>query len=96
MLSLGHRHRYQALFTEAGGLVAGNDVTVSGIKVGSVSSIELDNGDALVDFHHRRVRYALGSDTTAHIRTGTLLGERVLALESDGQRHAGPPAASFR
>ncbi len=42
--------RYQALFTEAGGIAAGNDVTVSGIKVGSVSSVELDNGDALVGF----------------------------------------------
>ncbi|MEZ0338810.1 MCE family protein [Mycobacterium sp. pV006] len=75
--------RYQALFTEAGGLSVGNDVTVSGIKVGSVSSIGLNNGDALVGFTIDG-KYALGSDTTAHIRTGTLLGERVLALESDG------------
>lgn len=75
--------RFSALFTEAGGLVQGNDVTVSGIKVGSVSSIELDNGDALVGFTIDG-KYALGSDTTAHIRTGTLLGERVLALESAG------------
>lgn len=75
--------RYEALFTEAGGLTVGNDVTVSGIKVGSVSSIELENGDALVGFTIDG-RYALGSDSTAHIRTGTLLGERVLALESKG------------
>lgn len=75
--------RYQALFTEAGGLQPGNDVTVSGIKVGSVSSIELVNGDALVGFSIAG-KYALGSDTSAHIRTGTLLGERVLALESEG------------
>jgi phospholipid/cholesterol/gamma-HCH transport system substrate-binding protein len=75
--------RYQALFSEAGGLAAGNDVTVSGIKVGTVSSVKLDNGDALVGFTIDG-RYALGSDTTAHIRTGTLLGERVLALESAG------------
>ncbi|RAV07125.1 mammalian cell entry protein [Mycolicibacterium sp. GF69] len=75
--------RYQALFTEAGGVTVGNDVTVSGIKVGSVSSVELVNGDALVGFTING-KYALGSDTTAHIRTGTLLGERVLALESDG------------
>lgn len=75
--------RYEALFTEAGGLVSGNDVTVSGIKVGSVSSVELVNGDALVGFTIDG-KYALGSDTTADIRTGTLLGERVLALESDG------------
>ena len=75
--------RYQALFTEGGGLVVGNDVTVAGIKVGSVSSVGLDNGDALVGFTIDG-KYALGSDTTAHIRTGTLLGERVLALESEG------------
>ncbi|MGE2728797.1 MCE family protein [Mycolicibacterium vaccae] len=75
--------RYQALFVEAGGLRVGNDVTVSGIKVGSVSSVGLDDGDALVEFTING-KYALGSDTTAHIRTGTLLGERVLALESAG------------
>ncbi|GFG51186.1 mammalian cell entry protein [Mycolicibacterium agri] len=75
--------RYQALFTEAGGIAVGNDVTVSGIKVGSVSSVKLENGDALVGFTIDG-RYALGSETTAHIRTGTLLGERVLALESAG------------
>jgi phospholipid/cholesterol/gamma-HCH transport system substrate-binding protein len=75
--------KYQALFTEAGGLAVGNDVTVSGIKVGSVSSIELDNGDALVTFTIAGPA-ALGSETTAHIRTGTLLGERVLALDSSG------------
>jgi phospholipid/cholesterol/gamma-HCH transport system substrate-binding protein len=75
--------RYQAMFTEAGGITVGNDVTVSGIKVGTVSSVELVNGDALVGFTVNG-KYALGSDTTAHIRTGTLLGERVLALESAG------------
>jgi len=81
--------RYQALFTEAGGLAVGNDVTVSGIKVGSVSSVELVNGDALVGFTVNG-KYALGSDTTAHIRTGTLLGERVLALESAGSGTLSP------
>jgi phospholipid/cholesterol/gamma-HCH transport system substrate-binding protein len=75
--------RYQAMFSEAGGLAVGNDVTVSGIKVGAVSSIELDNGDALVGFTINS-KYALGGETTAHIRTGTLLGERVLALDSAG------------
>ena len=83
--------RYQALFTEAGGLTVGNDVTVSGIKVGSVSSIGLDNGDALVGFTIAG-QYALGSDTTAHIKTGTLLGERVLALESEGSGTLDPQA----
>jgi len=75
--------RYKALFSEAGGIAVGNDVTLSGIKVGTISSVELDNGDALVSFTVGS-KYALGSDTTAHIRTGTLLGERVLSLESAG------------
>ncbi|MCV7153687.1 MCE family protein [Mycolicibacterium pyrenivorans] len=84
--------RYHALFTEAGGLAVGNDVTLSGIKVGSVSSIELANGDALVGFTVD-ARYALGSTTAAHIRTGTLLGERVLALESEGSGALDPQSA---
>jgi phospholipid/cholesterol/gamma-HCH transport system substrate-binding protein len=75
--------RYQARFTEAGGLSTGNDVTLSGIKVGAVSDITLDNGEALVTFALAG-QYPLGSQTTAHIRTGSLLGERVLALEPSG------------
>ena len=75
--------RYQALFSEAGGLAGGNDVTVSGVKVGRVSNIALRNGDALVTFTIKGT-VQLGSDTTAHIRTGTVLGRRVLTLESAG------------
>ncbi|HET6736400.1 MCE family protein [Mycobacterium sp.] len=89
LLSWATSLRYQALFTEAGGLTVGNDVTVSGIKVGSVSSVELDNGDALIGFTVDS-QYALGSDTSAHVRTGTLLGERVLALESAGSGTLSP------
>ena len=76
--------KHQALFTEAGGLQSGNDVKVSGVKVGTVSDVSLDHGKALVTFMVKgSVR--LGSDTTAHIRTGTLLGQRILTLESDGK-----------
>ena len=75
--------RHQALFLEAGGLSPGNDVKVSGVKVGTVSDVSLHQGNALVKFTvNGKVR--LGSDTTAHIRTGTLLGQRVLTLESNG------------
>ncbi len=76
--------RHQALFAEAGGLASGNDVKVSGVKVGTVSDVSLYEGKALVSFAvNGKVR--LGSDTTAHIRTGTLLGQRVLTLESNGE-----------
>jgi phospholipid/cholesterol/gamma-HCH transport system substrate-binding protein len=75
--------QYKALFAEAGGITVGNDVTLAGIKVGAVTDISLDNGDALVGFTIDG-KYPLGSETTAHIKTGTLLGERVLTLESAG------------
>lgn len=75
--------RYQALFSEAGGIAVGNDVTMSGIKIGSVTDVSLENGDALVKFTTAG-KYPVGSQTTAHIRTGSLLGERVLTLESAG------------
>lgn len=75
--------RHQALFTEAGGIGVGNDVTLSGIKVGSVTEVSLRNGDALITFTTEG-KYPLGALTTAHIRTGSLLGERVLTLESEG------------
>jgi phospholipid/cholesterol/gamma-HCH transport system substrate-binding protein len=75
--------QYKALFSEAGGISVGNDVTLAGIKVGAVTDISLDNGDALVSFTINN-KYPLGSETSAHIKTGTLLGERVLTLESEG------------
>ncbi len=75
--------RHQALFADAAGLAPGNDVKVSGVAVGSVSEVKLQQGKALVTFMVDG-RTHLGSDTTAHIRTGTLLGQRVLTLESKG------------
>jgi phospholipid/cholesterol/gamma-HCH transport system substrate-binding protein len=81
--------RYQAQFADAGGVVVGNDVVISGIKVGAVSDVSLQGRNALVTFTIDG-SVPLGSDTTAHIRTGTLLGERVLTLESKGEGTLSP------
>jgi phospholipid/cholesterol/gamma-HCH transport system substrate-binding protein len=81
--------RYQAVFTEAGGLATGNDVKISGFTVGAVSDIALDHGKALVTFTVDS-KVSLGSQTTAHIRTGTLLGERILTLNSAGSGALSP------
>lgn len=83
LVSMATSLRYQALFSEAGGLAVGNDVTVSGMKVGTVSGVALRGGDALVSFTvSAKVR--LGSQTTAHIATGSALGQRVLILKPAG------------
>ncbi len=74
---------YSATFTEAGGLRTGDLVMVSGVASGSVSSVELDRGKALVRFTVR-ANVTLGSESSAHIRTGSLLGQRVLTMSSAG------------
>jgi phospholipid/cholesterol/gamma-HCH transport system substrate-binding protein len=89
LLSWATAVRYQALFDEAGGLAVGNVVTVSGMKVGTVSHTSLQNGYALVTFTVPG-KVQLGSESTAHIRTGTLLGQRVLTVESAGARPMRP------
>jgi len=81
--------QHHALFSEAGGLAAGDDVILSGVKIGTVRDVSLQHGDALVSFT-AEARYQLGNETTAHIQTGSLLGARVLALESAGSGHLRP------
>lgn len=75
--------RHKAIFDEAAGLTSGNDVKVSGVKVGTVADIALERGKAVVTFVvDGKVR--LGSETSAHIKTGTLLGQRILTLDTAG------------
>jgi phospholipid/cholesterol/gamma-HCH transport system substrate-binding protein len=83
--------RYQALFSDAGGLALGNDVTVSGPKVGSVTGMSLQHGDVLVTFTAKG-NVLLGSASTAHIKTGSLLGQRVLTVDSAGSGNLHPLA----
>jgi phospholipid/cholesterol/gamma-HCH transport system substrate-binding protein len=81
--SLATQVTYRALFTEAGGLTAGNHVKLSGVSVGTVTDVSLQGLQPLVTFKvDGTVR--LASDTSAHISTGSLLGERVLILTSAG------------
>ena len=81
--------RYQAVFADASGLTVGNDVTVSGMTLGKVTAITLQDPNALVTFSLDSGT-SIGSETTAHIRTGTLLGQRVLTLESSGAQPLHP------
>ncbi|HLS76019.1 MAG TPA: MCE family protein [Nocardia sp.] len=75
--------RYTAVFAEAGGLGVGDEVVLSGVTVGTVTRLSLDHGDARVDFRVRD-RITLGGGTSAHIKTGSLLGRRVLTLAPAG------------
>ncbi|EUA23338.1 mce related family protein [Mycobacterium xenopi 4042] len=83
---------YSAYFAEAGGLVAGNAVQVSGFRVGQVSRVELDGPRVLVTFHVNRSVH-LGDRTEAAIKLKTVLGSKILALTPRG---AGSRPARYR
>lgn len=74
---------YEAYFTDAGGITPGNDVNVSGIKVGKVSAVELSGASALVKFTvDRKVR--VGDQSLVAIKTDTVLGQKSLAVTPKG------------
>lgn len=74
---------YTAYFADAGGINPGNDVTISGIRVGAVKSLALAGASAKVAFTVDR-KLAVGDQSLAAIRTDTVLGERSLAITPRG------------
>jgi len=74
---------YEAYFTDAGGISPGNDVNVSGIRVGKVTGVELAGDAAKVTFTvNRDVR--VGDQSLVAIKTDTVLGEKSLAVTPKG------------
>jgi phospholipid/cholesterol/gamma-HCH transport system substrate-binding protein len=80
---LGGGDSYRAAFTEAGGLVEGDDVRIAGVKVGKVRGVDLAGDHVLVDFTVTEP-VAFGPQTGASVRMKTLLGQKYLALEPEG------------
>lgn len=78
----GNGDSYRAEFADAAGLVAGEEVRIAGIKVGTVTDIELGHARAIVTFTVKGVD--LGRDTTAGIEVKTLLGQHFLSVTPAG------------
>lgn len=74
---------HSAALSEAGGLKAGDDVRVAGVKVGKVTAVDLDGDHVRVDFRVERST-RLGSETGASVRIKTILGQKFLMLEPAG------------
>ena len=74
---------YSAYFAEAGGLNPEEPVQVSGMKVGQVSSVDLDGPRVLVTFKVDSGVH-LGERTEAAIKTKTLLGAKFLEVTPRG------------
>jgi phospholipid/cholesterol/gamma-HCH transport system substrate-binding protein len=74
---------YTAYFRDAGGITPGNDVYVSGIKVGKVQSLGLAGDSAKVTFTIDS-HVTVGNQSLAAIRTETILGQRSIAVTPAG------------
>ncbi|MEV1134667.1 MCE family protein [Rhodococcus coprophilus] len=74
---------YSARFEDAGGLVAGDDVMLSGVTVGDVTDVRLDGQAVLVTFTVED-GIGLGDGTGADIKTNTVLGRKSLAVRPGG------------
>src|SRR5882757_3400103 len=72
-------HTYTADFTDGGGLRVTDTVQVAGIEVGQVTDMELVGDHVEVSFTAKNGRMATNS--TAAIKTGTLLGKRYLGID---------------
>jgi phospholipid/cholesterol/gamma-HCH transport system substrate-binding protein len=80
---IGGGDHYRAAFSEAGGLVKGDDVRIAGVKVGRVQQVDLAGDHVVVDFKVTEP-VAFGPETGASVRMKTLLGQKYLALEPAG------------
>ncbi|MEU0790899.1 MCE family protein [Amycolatopsis sp. NPDC005961] len=88
---IGGGTTYTAEFSEASGLQKDNDVRVAGVKVGKVSDIQLDGASVKVSF---KVKDAwLGDRTSAAIKIKTLLGQKYLSLDPQGEGSLSPDKA---
>lgn len=79
-LTFGGSRTYEAEFTDATGVVKGDDIRVAGVRVGTVSGVEIvDRTRALVTFSVEK-QTVLDGGTNATIRYRNLVGQRYIAL----------------
>ena len=76
------RH-YEAYFTNAAGIVPGNDVQIFGYSVGEVTALELTDKAAKVSFMVDR-ELRIGDQSTVAIKSDTVLGQKALEIAPSG------------
>lgn len=88
-VTFGDKKTYKAVFTDATGVVNGDDVRISGVKVGSVNGVEIfEDTKAIVEFQVLD-ETPVARSTFATIRYRNLVGQRYIAL-TEGQGGSEP------
>ncbi|KRE95692.1 ABC transporter substrate-binding protein [Nocardioides sp. Soil774] len=82
-LGFGSSRQYRAEFTDATGVTKGDDIRVAGVRVGTVSDVEIvDRTRALVTFSVDQDTSVNGG-TNAAIRYRNLVGQRYISLTQE-------------
>lgn len=87
----GDKIPVSAYFTDASPLVPGNEVKASGVTVGEIVAVELEDGKARVQMLVDRAVLPVHDDARAVITAKDLLGERFVDLQRGS---SGAPAAA--
>jgi phospholipid/cholesterol/gamma-HCH transport system substrate-binding protein len=74
---------YHANFADAAGLKKGDDIRISGVKVGTVTSVELAGAQVRVGMKVNS-DLRIGADSRADIKIKTLLGQKYVSLIPEG------------
>ena len=82
-LSLSAKKTYKAEFSDATGVVKGDDIRIAGVKVGTVQGVEIkDRSRALVTFDVEEST-PMTEATNATIKYRNLVGQRYISLTQD-------------
>jgi phospholipid/cholesterol/gamma-HCH transport system substrate-binding protein len=79
-LSFNDKFEYKAVFSDATGVVKGDDVRIAGVKVGSVEGIEIHDQDKAVVTFTVDQDAKVTAGTNAAVRYRNLVGQRYIAL----------------
>jgi phospholipid/cholesterol/gamma-HCH transport system substrate-binding protein len=81
---------YYGQFSDSGGLSAGDKVRIAGLDVGKVEGLKIDGDHIAIKFSIGT--NSIGTESRMAIRTDTLLGKKVLEIETRGSQTLRPGA----
>ncbi|MEE9275370.1 MAG: outer membrane lipid asymmetry maintenance protein MlaD [bacterium] len=84
-----------ARFTSVSGLWTGAPVEMSGVRIGKVHSISLDDEDAVVVLRFQS-SVKITKDAIASIRTKGILGDKYITISQGGSDKRIPPGGRIR
>lgn len=85
-----HSYKLTAAFTDATGLVTGDDVRLAGVRVGKVGSLKVDAGKAKAEFNLDN-RYKVPKGSRFELHWKNLLGQRYVEVLPPPDAQVGGP-----